>query len=132
MLTNYTYSAVSYFCFKIAVSADFSLIDFVKIIGEYNKDLNGKVSVIILFLCFQNIQVLEYVPSSHSSTIDVSSKLFTLPICGINSLYLSQQTATKLPTTGVGVVLPLDEVQILFEGVGVAGHLREDFLPTSI
>ena len=64
-------------------SADFSLIDRVKSIGECNNARNGKVSVIILPLSFQNIQVVVYVPSSHSITRTVSSKLLTFPICGI-------------------------------------------------
>ena len=55
LVSYHTYSADSYFYFKIVTSGDFSRIDFVKVIGVA---LNGKVSVIILFLCFQNIQVL--------------------------------------------------------------------------
>ena len=80
LVSYHTYSADTYFCFKIVTSLDFSRIDFVKEIGEYNMALSGIASVIILFLCFQNIQVLVYVPSSHSSTKEVSSMLFSLPI----------------------------------------------------
>ena len=64
--------------------------------------------------------------------IELSSKLFTLSICGTKSLYLLQQTATKLPTTGVGGLV-VEAVQILFDGVVVVARgLRVAFLSTSI
>ena len=58
LVFHHTYSAYTYFCFKIVISVAFNRIALVKEIGECNTALNGRVSVIILFLYFQNIQVL--------------------------------------------------------------------------